>query len=261
MNMISVIICKSDQTQRESLHQLISNHIIMEQLGMKIELSTGNPDKVLDYLDKNPDVKGLYVLGANLRHRLNGISLARKIREKDVNGKIIYITVHAELAYLPYTYRVEALDFIIEDGTDGPLKKVKDGVQVAYERMIHEKKIKTEFFKLNESGRVQLIPLQEIMFFESGEDARSVILYTEKKQIEFRSSLKEIADGNQGFHRCHQSFVVNIANIKEIDRKNRIIQMIDGQSCEVSAKGLKDLKEIGVIAGEPGDGIKVINFE
>ena len=259
--MISVIICKSNQTQRESLHQLISNHIVMEQLGMKIQLSTGNPEEVLDYLDENPDIKGLYVLGANLRHRLNGISLARKIREKDVSGKIIYVTVHAELAYLPYTYRVEALDFIIEDGTDVTLKKVRDGVQVAYERMIHDKKIKREFFKLNKGGRVRLIPLQEIMFFEAGEDPRSIILYTEKKQIKFRSSLKEIADGNQGFHRCHQSYVVNIANIKEIDRKNRIIQMMDGQFCEVSAKGLKDLREIGVLAGEAGDGIKVINFE
>lgn len=242
--MISIIICKSDKGQRESLNKLIGNHIIMEQLGMKIELSTGNPDEVLHYLDNNPDQNGIYVLGANLRHRLNGISLARKIREKDVNGKIIYITVHAELAYLPYTYRVEALDFIIEDGTDAIMKKVKDAVQIAYERMTHDKTIKAEFFKFNEGGRIRFLPLHEIMFFESGEDARSVLVYTEDEQIEFRSSLKEIADSNQGFHRCHQSFVVNIANIKEIDRKNRIIQMIDGQSCEISAKGLKELKEL-----------------
>jgi len=258
--MISVIICKANKEQRENLNKIITNHIIMEQLGMKVELSTSSPDEVLRYLDHNPDQKTIYVLGANLRHRLNGISLARKIREKDVNGKIIYITVHAELAFLPYNYRVEALDFIIEDGTESALKKVRDGVQVAYERMIHDKKIQAETFKLNDSGKIRLLPLQEIMFFESGEDARSVVVYTEKEQIEFRSSLKEIADSNQGFHRCHQSFVVNIANIKEIDRKNRIIQMMDGQSCEISAKGLKELKELDVSV-EEGDGIKMINLE
>ena len=240
--MISIIICKNDDNKRQDLERVISNHIIMEQLSMKIVLSTANPDDVIYHLDTNPGAKAVYILGMNLRHHLNGISLARKIRERDVNGRIIFLTVHAELAFLPYTYKVEALDFIIEDDADITNKKVKDSIIIAYERMVDNWKTKAQYFTINLEGQTQLIPVGDIMFFESGIDPRTAIVHLPDEQIEFRSSLKEIVEKNHSFHRCHQSFVVNIVNIKSIDKKNRVIHMKNGQTCYISTKGLKELE-------------------
>lgn len=49
---------------------------------------------------------------------MNGFELAQEIRKFDPRGFIIFITTHAELSYMTFTYKVEALDYIIKDDID-----------------------------------------------------------------------------------------------------------------------------------------------
>ena len=43
------------------------------------------------------------------------------------------------------------------------------------------------------------------------------------------------------FVRCHRSFLVNKKNIKEVDTKNRIIHFINGETCLMSTRMMKEL--------------------
>ena len=46
---------------------------------------------------------------------------------------------------------------------------------------------------------------------------------------------------DERFIRCHTSFIVNKDKIKEIDKKNRIAYMINGEECLISTRGIKNL--------------------
>ena len=41
------------------------------------------------------------------------------------------------------------------------------------------------------------------------------------------------------FYRCHTSFIVNKDKIKEINKKDRIAYMINGEECLISTRGIK----------------------
>ena len=43
------------------------------------------------------------------------------------------------------------------------------------------------------------------------------------------------------FCRCHNSFLINKDKIKEIDKKNRVVYMINNEECFVSIRGIKKL--------------------
>ncbi len=61
--------------------------------------------------------------------------------------------------------------------------------------------------------------------------------------IEFSGQLKDVqAQLDSRFYRCHRSYIVNKHNIKEIDFKQSIVYMTNGETCLLSVRMKKGLK-------------------
>ena len=112
--MIKIFICEDNKNQQEKFKDIISNIIIIENYDMEIELVTENPYEVLEHIKENT-TSGLYFLDVDLHSKINGIQLAEKIRKYDPRGFIVFVTTHAEMSYLTFMYKVEAMDYIIKD--------------------------------------------------------------------------------------------------------------------------------------------------
>lgn len=239
--MLSVFICEDDNRQREILERIVRNYIVIENLEMTISLVTANPLEVLEYLQEHPKTTGLYLLDVDLNHQMNGISLASKIREIDDLGKIIFVTTHGELSYLTFMYKVEALDYIIKDQPKNIQKRVQECIQVAHQRYLNDHSPKKMLYQIKIGDQVKVIPYDEIMFFESATVPHKLILHMENSQLEFYGSIKEVAEIADYFYRCHKSFVVNISNIKNVDKTRNEIQMMNDELCLVSTRRMKQL--------------------
>lgn len=66
----------------------------------------------------------------------------------------------------------------------------------------------------------------------------------ENRQVEFYGKIKDMDKISQDFYRCHQSYVVNINNIREIKQKDREIIMNNGEVCYSSTRYLKGLLKL-----------------
>lgn len=115
--MLNVIICEDNENQRKRITKFIEDSIMIENLDMKIALSTENPMEIIEYLNKN-EISGLYFLDVDLQSDINGIKLAEVVREYDPRGFIVFVTTHAEMSYLTFLYKVEAMDYIIKDNIE-----------------------------------------------------------------------------------------------------------------------------------------------
>ena len=124
--MLSIFICEDNQSQRERMEAIVRNYILIENYSMELTLSVGSPSELLDYLEVHPAKNALYFLDVDLQHEMNGILLAFELRKLDAFGKIVFITVHAELSYLTFKYRVEALDYIIKSSKNDIANRRKD---------------------------------------------------------------------------------------------------------------------------------------
>jgi len=239
---LSVFICEDNLKQRKCIEEVVRQYIAIKDCDSELVLSTGNPVELLKYLEAQPHQNALYILDVDLQHEINGIVLASEIRKHDVSGKIIFVTTHAELSYLTFRYRVEAMDYIIKDNQKDIAKRVKECLEIAHNRHM-DSTMQKENFQVKTGDGIRNIPLDEIMFFESHHMSHKLILHMKNKRIEFYGSLGDMAEIGTDFFRCHKSFVVNIKNIKHVNKTKREVEMANGEIALVTAKKMKGLLE------------------
>lgn len=242
--MLSVFICEDSSMQRKRVTGYINQYIKSQRLDMQVKLSTGNPFEVIDELKAaGTNEMGLYFLDIDLQQpEMNGFQLAQKIREYDPRGFIIFITTHAELSYMTFTYKVEALDYIIKDDFNEMEKRVYDCLAKAEERVNVKPEAGAVFTLQISDKKVIRERFDDILFFETSPTAHKVILHGKNRQIEFYGKLKNIEKMlDDTFYRCHRSFIVNKKNIHEMDKSNGVLKMINGENCYVSTKQIKSL--------------------
>lgn len=240
--MIRVYLCEDDIYQREKLKKIVDNAIIIENYDMEIGLVTDDPDMILEDISKNKCL-GLYFLDIDLKKDINGIQLAEKIRKLDPNGSIVFITTNSEMSHLTFAYKIEAMDFIIKDNYKNIREKVEECIAYANEK--YSNKNNSEVFSIKSEDKIVNIRYKDILYFETSQTIHRIIVNCKNRQVEFYGKMKELekelADYN--FCRCHTSFLVNKDNIKEIDKKKRLVYMSNGDVCLASFRGIKSLIE------------------
>lgn len=240
--MIEIFICEDNKEQLNKLNEYISNYILIENLDMKIVLSTDSPDKVIEYV-KQSGSNGLYFFDIDLRHDINGISLGAEIRKYDPNGNIVFITTHSELTYLTFMYKVSAMDFIIKDDFSTIQDRVISCIKVVNERNNSDIKDATKKFVLKMTDKVISVNYCDIMFFESSPTLHKVILHLDNRQIEFYGKLKDIEKSNECLVRAHNSYLINIDNVQEINLSKKEIVLTNGEVCFSSSRLIKSVQK------------------
>ncbi|AAK78066.1 two-component system response regulator AgrA [Clostridium acetobutylicum] len=239
--MLEVFVCEDNKEQKENFRKIIDNFIIMENLDMKISVVTENPDDIINYVIKN-SVSGLYFLDIDLNASINGIQLAAEIRKYDPRGFIVFVTTHAEMSYLTFLYKVEAMDYIIKDNYKNIGDRIYQCIVDAQRKYSAKTTDLQKIFTIKADDRIINIEFQKILFFETSFTIHKVVLHSVNRQIEFYAKMKDIeGELDDSFYRCHKSYIVNKKNIKEININKRRIYMINGEECLISTRMLKGL--------------------
>ena len=241
---LSILICEDDPVQRKNIERVVSDYLALKDYDAKLCLSTDDPLAVLGYVEANPKQSSLYILDVDLQHKLNGITLAQKIREYDPFGWIIFVTSHAEMSALTFRYRVEAMDYIVKDDAESVADKVRECIDIAYRLSTST----TQYFQIKSNEGIQNVPFDTIMFFESSLVPHKLILHTHNERIEFRGKMKNITGPD--FFQCHKSYIVNVKNIKRINKAEKTVVMTNGETAMVTPKKLAGL--IAAMCGSNG---------
>jgi len=237
--MLSIFICEDEFTQQE-IGKIIENYIMIEDLDMELVLTTDNPKIVLEYVKNKSVTGGLYFLDADLNHEIDGIELAVQLRLLDPLGKIVFVTVHGELAFSTFKHKIEALDYIVKDANLEDLKsKIVQCVQIAHDRQLTYK----HYFVIKTAARSEIIPLREIMYFETSPVRNQLLLHLDNRKLHFRGTMKEVESHSPAFIRVHHAIVANKHSIKFIDAKRMEIEFVNGEKCLVSVRKLNALEK------------------
>lgn len=240
--MLSVFICEDDTAQRERMEKIITNFIMIEEFDMRLVLSTANPYDVLTYLEKEPDTRGVYFLDVDLGQDINGIQLGSAIREKDIDGKIVFVTTHSELLVLTFTYKVEAMDYIVKDNTDDLQQRIYEALLQAQKHYHAPNKQEEERIKLTIGNQIRVFPLSEVMFIETSPTPHKLVLHLTNSTIEFYGKIAEISQLSDSLVNSHKSYVVNTKNIATIDKTSREIIMKNGEHSLYSVRKFKQIE-------------------
>ncbi|AKA69280.1 LytR/AlgR family response regulator transcription factor [Clostridium scatologenes] len=239
--MIKIYICEDIEEHRNRIRGIVKDIILEEELDMTIEIASPNPMEVLNKAKENHKDVSLYFLDVGLNSNINGITLASKIREFDEKGFIVFVTTHGEMSYLTFTYKVEAMDYIIKDDYSNMSERIKQCILETKKRYLKSDEDDGEIFIIKKEDKVINIKYKDILFFETSDTIHKIILHAINRQVEFYGKMKDIEETlDERFIRFHRAYLVNKDNISEIDKKNRIIHMMNGEICYSSAKNLEN---------------------
>lgn len=122
---MNLIICEDDRRFRENINKVVNREIIINDYNVKISLVTDKEEEILNYVKNHLYDENIYFLDIELNTKNEGIDLARKIREYDKRGYIVFITSHEELAILTYKYKLAAFDYIVKSTFENLKKRYR----------------------------------------------------------------------------------------------------------------------------------------
>lgn len=156
---------------------------------------------------------------------LDGIGLAKKIREVDQELKIIFITAVSD--FIQEGYDVDAVNYLLK-----PVKKEK--LFQCLDKANKKNLEKQNTILINTPDETRKVLLSDIIYIEA--DAHFLHIHTRLGEFIVRMSLNEIEAQllKDEFVKTHRSFIVNIGHITSIQKE--ILKMDDNNEVPVSRR-------------------------
>lgn len=239
--MLPVYICEDDAKIRDAQREYLKKQIMIMGYDMEVVLCTGHPEEIIRAVKESLQ-RGIYFLDIELKDEpMDGFGLGQEIRKLDSRGFLVYVTAFQDLAFETFRYHLEALDYIVK----GNPEKLKEGIrhclEVITERMRKEKGEEREYFSVKVMDVIKHIPVDEIMFFETAGRTHRIVLHAVNDRIDFIGSMQELEKKfGDRFLRVHRAYLVNVAQIAQLDLKGREILMSSGERC-IFSRGMKSV--------------------
>ncbi len=239
---MNIVICEDDAEFRARTEEIIDEYIAEVDSNSRRVLSTGIGEKVIEYARKNSELT-IYFLDIQLKGEINGFDIASEIRKKDWSSSIVFITSYKEKITLTYDYKLELLDYIIKSEPEKVRGKIRECMKIAEGRQNagYDGALTVLSKRFNTT-----IPFGEIFMIEAIKGTHKLLLHYSNGVFEFYSSIGDIMKKlDSRFLKCHKSVIVNTDKIRTIDKKEHIITLENGMSCEYAPKS-KECKAYGL---------------
>ncbi len=244
---MNIAICIKDRKYRAQIINAFYKTKERHGLNGSVVLNTSLPDEVLEYVSNNISI-AIYFLDADLsQDAMSMFDVAKKIRERDWQCQIVFVSYNLEMCILSFKYKIQAMDCLVKSSDDFEFR-IEECLLCIIERQ--EKYISDDLLTFCCAKDVINILRDDVIFVESVSNSHKVILHyriNRKKfnKYQLNESLKVLEQklGNN-FIRCHKSFIVNKNYIRSINKKIRTLEMSDGSTCYYSRSNTKNILQL-----------------
>ncbi|MFS8952082.1 competence system response regulator transcription factor ComE [Streptococcus oralis] len=209
--------------------------------------TTGKVREFKEYIE-NDEVNQLYFLDIDIHGiEKKGFEVAQFIRHHNPYAIIVFITSRSEFATLTYKYQVSALDFVDKDINDELFKKRIEQSIFYTKSMLLENEDVVDYFDYNYKGNDLKIPYHDILYIETTGVSHKLRIIGKNFSKEFYGTMTDIQEKDkhtQRFYCSHKSFLVNVGNVREIDRKNLEVVFYEDHRCPITRLKVRKLKDI-----------------
>ena len=159
--------------------------------------------KLLEAFDKNPyDVLFLDIE----MPAMDGITLAKKLRERSDSIYIVFLTGHVE--YALEGYEVNALRYLTKPVQEEKLREVL--------RFVMDNSKSKRQLMIREDGEELLLNVADIIYFEA--QNQYIMIYTTEGNHLVRYNIGDFEEQlkNDGFFRIHRGYLISLAKVKKL---------------------------------------------
>ena len=162
------------------------------------------------------EVFDIYFLDIQME-KINGVEVAKKLRELDEESVIVFITGAKE--YVFEAFDVAALHYLIKPVDDEKLQEVFERAKKEIEK---KQFLKSRQIFIKTKNKNITLNVADILYFEN--EMRKIVIHTVRGEISFYGVMADVErEAGESFCRCHRGYLVNLAYVAEYDAENIIL--------------------------------------
>ncbi len=223
-----IAVCDDEEKFREQAREMIDK--LAGSLDVIVD-AYSDGRKLLEAFDRNPyDVLFLDIE----MPAMDGITLAKKLRERSDSIYIVFLTGHVE--YALEGYEVNALRYLTKPVQEDKLREVL--------RFVMDKNTSKRQLLIKEDGEELLINVADLIYFEA--QNQYVMIYTTDGEHLVRYNIGDFEEQlkNDGFFRIHRGYLISLAKVKKLVKSGVLMESEEGEiNLPVSRANVKPLKE------------------
>ena len=218
-----IAICDDIKEFREQIKSSINSYNAMFEI---VEYSNGSQ------LVQSKEQYDLIFLDIEMPE-MDGMTVARKLREQKNEVPIVFLTSHEELVY--NAFEVKAFRF---------LRKPVDRKELSRTLQALEQEItRTEMIMITQKGKLREIPLRTVLYLEAYGDGTYIYdifgnVYESLEQLKvWESKLQD-----KYFYRIHKSLIVALEHVKGVE--NDIVKLGEKEvSLKIARRSVGEFKK------------------
>lgn len=208
--MIHIAVVEDEPKEQERISSYLRQFSIENQLEIKITSFSDGIGIISPY-------RGDYdviILDIQMQY-MDGLTAAHKIREKDENVIIIFITNLAQYAINGYSVR--ATNFLLKPVSYFAFSEELKNVLVKIDQQ------QEHTIMLHTDDGITIVNLTDILFIESS--GRALKLHSSQGEFRLNGTLTDLEKSlnDPRFFRCHRGFLVNLFFVERIKNDNILI--------------------------------------
>ena len=225
-------ICEDELIQIEYLNREIKNYYQQKNIKITIENFQSAEELLFKYPENLPF--DCLILDIKMK-QLDGMELARKIRERDKHINLIFVTGYKDFVF--DGYKVSAARYI--------LKPIHLPELIEALEYVHAEEAKQEQQKdvvcMNYGGDFVKIWKTDILFVEI--NGHYVTIKTKEKEYTYKETMKRIIEqlSDERFVPANRSVLVNLEHVERLAGKECV--MSDGHVFSISRNAIQDLNK------------------
>lgn len=206
--MLKIAVCDDEKNIRSYLISLIREQDIkceIAEYAFAEEYLSDDTEYDLLFLDIELDGSG---------SGMDGIGLARQIREREQGRQpvIIFVTGHEKYVY--DAFDVDAFQYLVKPVDE---QKFIEIFRRAQDKILSEAEQRKKTLVIRHGGASKAIPLDNIYYMES--QGHKIMLYTIDGKTEYYARIGELEEELRGrFCRIHKGYLVNLGCVDEYSK-------------------------------------------
>ncbi len=223
--MVNVIICDDNNKDRKNILEVVNNFMDKNKIEYKTHVYNDYDKKFHEIIDSKMPFK-IYLLDIETPSG-SGIDIARRIRTKDVDSVIIFLTVHEELGNIILKNDLMFLSFI--NKFDNYKLRLNNSLKKALGLLKHKRVI-----KFTDRNITYTINIDDILYLTKESYERKTIIKTDYAEFKVNNTLTELINMlDDRFVQTHRSCYINDDRKVSIDKTRRIIYFDNGESTDL----------------------------
>ena len=213
--MVNIIICDDNEKDRKNVVDIVNNFMSKNNIEFKTHIYDDYNKNFYEIIDKKLPFK-IYLLDIETPSA-SGIDIARKIRNKDVDSVIIFLTAHEELGNVILKKDLMFLSFI--NKFDNLKIRLNKSLKKSLDLLNHK-----SIIKFTDRNTVYTIDMNDILYLTKESFERKTIIKTDYAEFKVNKTLNELVNMlDNRFIQTHRSCYINDDRKVSVDKTNKII--------------------------------------